>query len=396
MATDPQTSNSITDETLSAASRFLTNWPSSTNSERASSLVHEIARWTGIAIGVGIIATASFLGNALLPGVGGALLGGTVGAPLGAGLGELARLGLDALGGFILNLLGFDFISHGNTPSGGSWTETRHPDGTHDRTEQLGNWTNHRWNDPKGGYHSDNQVGSYRDHYDSDAQGNSHFSAQDAQGGFHDIRTENGQYSQLNSDGKGNSSVYVSDGHGNSSYLETHSDGSSHEVHKTYDEKTGITTTTTTDTDKDGHSQTTTTAADKDGKPVDPPKPEQTENPEGDGSSEGPKIRRGDLGRPRPGHPNDVVITPGLADNERNEGPEISLRVALRALVLITNVSGGTGWGDSNSEESPASVLRKLRGYSLGQPASGDDFIHPKAASRLIHALGRAITQGQR
>lgn len=102
-------------------------------------------------------------------------------------------------------------------------------------------------------------------------------------------------------------------------------------------------------------------------------------------------MRPGRLGRPRPGHPRDVVISPGAVKEDDQQDPYISLRQALRALVLITNATQGTGWGDSSGSESAPDLARKLKGYSQNLSNTGEDFIHPKASSALMHRLASAL-----
>lgn len=378
--------------TLQSISGFLEKWPASNPSQTASNIVHEAATWGGRGVSAAIVIGFAGIGNLLIPGVGGYVLGGLVGVPLGAGVGDLASRGIEALGGWIANQLGFDFTTTGTTPGGGTWSNTRHPDGTYNRTEQSGGITRETWTDSKGGFHYSTEGNGYRDRFDQDKTGNSHFNANDSKGGTHTIDSKDGQYTIIDSDGKGNSSVYTTDGKGNSSRLQTRSDGSSTETHKTKNEKTGVTTIVITETDKDGNTKTTTSAEDKDGKPVEPPpEPDDTrDNPDGTGS-ESPHFKPGDFGRPRPGHPEDVVITPGQASDDFNEGPYTTLRYALRTIVLVTNATKGTGWGDTSGDEEAPDMIRKLSEYMITRKADGEDFIHPKASTRLISRMVRAI-----
>jgi len=247
------------------------------------------------------------------------------------------------------------------------------------------------------GYHSD---------YNRGPQGST-FNANDRQGGTHVIETDaQGNRMTGDSDGKGNSNVHTSDGKGNSSDLTTRTDANGRttttETNTTRDEKTGVTTTTTTVTDADGNEETTTTYTDDDGNPVDPPDKNDggMENPDGDGQ-ERARVRPGELGQPRPGHPEDLVLAPGQgsdAGDDYNEGPTrfyVSLSAAMQAMALLMSAGTGSGWGNSDGEESRDDVRRKLLGLTFTGSATGEDFIHPNALGALLSRIARAIVSGR-
>lgn len=402
------------EEAIGVVKSFIDPWKSGSSSERASNFVHQMGRnvetavTVGVTVGAAALAGAALAGigaPAVLAGLGAALAGALIGVPIGQAVGSFLGGLVEKIGGAIVNALGMDFITTGKTPSGGDWRQVRHPDGTWQRTENAGGLRVNQWTDGNG-YHQTIDGNGYHSDYSRGPNGSS-FNANDQAGGYHGITTDGGgNRTTADSDGKGNSHIHTSDGKGSSSDFITRTDANGRttttENHTTRDEKTGVTTTTTTVTDADGNEETTTTYTDDDGEPVDPPDKDDggMQNPDGD-DQEGPRIRPGDLGRPRPGHPEDLVLAPGQgsdAGDDYNEGPTrfyVSLSAAMQAMALIMNFGTGAGWGDSDGEESRDDVRRKLLGLTFTGSATGEDFIHPNALGALLNRIVRAIVSGQ-
>ena len=421
----PINQRSYTQSAVEAIRSYVDPWPSTNFSQAASDAVHSASKTAGDLVRWGIIASGVAAGSAVGGAVGsviglgtagaviGGILGGVLVGPIAGAVGNLVGRAVDAIGGWIANRLGFDFITNGMTPGGGTWTNTRHPNGTFDRHEKSGGLDIHDWTDQNGGYHQTIDGNGYHSDYSSKSNLGfgaigSTFNANDSMGGYHGIThdRESGTYVTADSNGKGNSTIHTSDGKGNSSTFKTETkDGkvTTTETNTTRDEKTGVTRTETTVTHPDGKKETNVTYADKDGKEVNPPPKEKgMENPEG-GGSEGPRFEPGELGRPRPGHPNDMIFLPGQVqplDNHGNESPAGfygRLSDAMEAMALIINAGGSnTGWGDSSSEESADDLRSKLKDIYVtpGKHGDGVDFIHPKARSLLLDRFASAIITG--
>lgn len=393
---------------------FIDPWRASTASERASNFVHQMSQNVETAVSIASTAGAAALAGSVLVGVGApavlvglgaVLVGALIGVPVGQAVGHFLGGVVERVGAAIVNALGMDFITSGKTPSGGDWRKVQHPDGTWQREEKAGGLTVNEWTDGYG-YHQTIDGNGYHSDYNRGPQGSS-FNARDSAGGMHVIETDaHGNRISGDSNGKGNSNIHTSDGKGNSSDFTTRTDADGRttttETNTTRDEKTGVTTTTTTVTDSNGNEETTTTYTDDDGEPVDPPDKDDggMENPDGDGQ-ERPRVRPGELGQPRPGHPEDMVLAPGQgsdAGDDYNEGPTrfyVSLSAAMQAMAVLMSAGTGSGWGNSDGEESRDDVRRKLLGLTFTGSATGEDFIHPNALGALLGRIARAIINGR-
>jgi len=403
------------DAVVNIVERFIDPWISGSTSERASNFVHSTseaventAKYGGpllAAAEVGVGLTALGAGGWIV--AAGVFLAGIVGAAIGGVVGGFLGDVVESVGGAIVNMLGMDFITNGKTPGGGDWLKEQHPDGTWRRVEHSDGLTITDWTDGNGS-HQTIDGNSYHSDYHSNETGTT-FNARDSEGGYHGITTDrSGNYVTADSDGKGNSTVHTSDGKGNSSTFTTHTDKNggvtTTETNTTNDEKNGTTTTTKTVTHPDGTTETTTTTTDENGDPVDPPKKDDggMENPD-EGGNERPRVKPGELGRPRPGHPDDLVLAPGKADgagDDYNEGPRqfyVSLSAAIQGMALVMSAGSGTGWGDSDGNESADDIRRKLSEitYNGTTEGTGEDFIHPKARGELLGRMARAIIIGR-
>ena len=357
-----------------------------------SDRVHRGADLAGKGAVAGIIGGAAALGaiggaglSALLAGLVGGVLAET---GLGKAIYEGVRDGIEALGKGVAGVLGIDFTTGGDTPSGGTWTETAHPDGSRDRKEtgKDGSEVNSHWG-ADGSFHETYDGNGYHSDYSSDGKGNSTFHADDAQGGSHDITVTADSYSTKDTDKDGNSSSYS---------RTTEKDGSSTVVTSKTDAASGTTTTTTTKYDKDKNKTSEeTTATDKDGNPIPPPKPGDSEFPSDEGTDEGPRIGPGQLGRPRAGHPEDVVVGGGSGgDDEWGETP-VRLRDAMRGIAHMMRPVRDEDDRDS-STQTEEDIRRKLAAIEVSMPQSGEDYINPKARSTLINRVAAAIVGGRR
>lgn len=318
---------------------------------------------------------------------------------MAGGLGGTAN----SLFGGIMNALGFDWTTSGDTPSGGSWNNVRHPDGSDDYTETSGGLTVHDHSDGNGGFQETVDGGGYHSDYHQNSDGSSSFTATDSSGHTRTIdTTSGGGWSEGSSDGQGNSTITSSDGQGNSTTFSTSTDKKTHEVtttevNTTTDPATGDKTTTTTVNKPDGTSETTTETTDKDGNPK---SSDSMPAPEGDGGGgdETPRFGPGSIGRPRPGHPSDVVINYGSSgdDDDMGESP-VRLGDALRGIALLLNAGGADHdpTASDSATETEQDIRRKLKGMTLGEPQSGEDFINPKARARLLGRLAAAVTAGR-
>jgi hypothetical protein len=309
---------------------------------------------------------------------------------------------VNSLFGAIMNMLGFDWTTSGETRNGGTWTNVQHPDGSDDYTENKGGLIVHDHSDGKGGFSETVDGNGYHSEYHQNNDGSTSFSATDSSGRTHTIdTTSEGGWSEGSSDGQGNTTVTSTDGQGNSTTFSTHTDPNTGEVtttevNTTTDPATGDKTTTTTVNNPDGTSETTTETTDKDGNPKgNGSMPAPDGNGEGDEGTS--RLGPGSIGRPRPGHPSDVVINfGGSGGDDMGEGP-VRLGDALRGIALLLNAAGG---GDiptapDSGAEAEQDLRRKLKGLTLGEQRSGEDFINPKARARLIAGLAAAITAGR-
>lgn len=72
------------------------------------------------------------------------------------------------------------------------------------------------------------------------------------------------------------------------------------------------------------------------------------------------------------------------------------MRDLLAAAGWTMRTDWNLGRGDAAEESRKDELRNKLKGYEVQAPASGEDFIHPKARAGMMHVIAHAVLRNHK